>query len=133
MLWFLYGLSILLVWFENRCVVLPVWDRPPIFFNQALLWIVRLLLTYGTLGGLWAIYGFKTAAIALGFFYVVNKLTFKIYFDGEVRKTAARLRKLPPSPYANLDRDKSADEATLERETLELARDAVTRNVKGQV
>ena len=131
-LWFLYAVSLLVVWFENQCIVLPLWDRPLIFRSRALYWLIRLVLTYGTLIGLWMKYGVEAAAIAFAFYYVFNKLTFKKYFDRQVKETAARLIKTwHESPYFSLGRDKPPDQATVVREVLEAARESVIRNVKG--
>ncbi len=132
MLWLLYAASILCVWFENRWIVCawpldrPLWFSPA---NQSIFWVVRLLLTYGTLFGLWVRDDFKTAAIAFASYYVFNKLTFKTYFNREVQRTASR--------YAELSREEARgknqqiDEAALAQEAFELGRATVVRNMKG--
>lgn len=134
MLSVLYMLSILLVWYENRWIVCawpmdrPLWFSPGL--NQGLFWIVRIVISYGTLLGLWVANDFKTAAIAFVGYYVFNKLTFRIYFNREVQNTAQR--------YAERTREEAraknqqADESTIVRQTYELARMTVVRNMKGE-
>lgn len=133
MLWLLYGLSLVLVWFENRCIVLPLWDRPLLFqtIGQAPYWLLRLAITYGTLAGLWITQNFKTAAIAFVAYYILNKITFKVHFEREVQKAASRFRNLPPSAHADLLGEKLGGRASPEQEALELARQSVIQNVKG--
>lgn len=132
MLWFLYALSILLVWYENRWVVCawpldrPIWFSPG---NQSIFWIVRLLITYGTVLGLWVTYDFKTAAIAFAGYYIFNKLTFRTYFNREVQTKAHR--------YAEMSREEAkaknqqADEVAIMQQAFEVARMTVIRNMKG--
>jgi len=89
MLWLAFTASLMFVWFENKCLVLAVWNRPPIFFSQSILWLCRLALTYGTLWRIWHVYGARTAAVAFATFYSLNKLTFHFFFNREVKRVAA--------------------------------------------
>ena len=130
MLWVLYALSLLFVWFENKCVVLHRADRPVIFSNQAILWLLRLALTYGTLGGIWFVYGFWTAAIAFGAFYTLNKLTFSHYFSRQIKSTTVRCMKARMEEAAK--KHEQIDELQIEVEARELANYIVTSNVKGE-
>ena len=130
MLWVLYALSLVFVWLENRCIVQPRFDRPIIFSNQAILWILRLALTYGVLAGIWLAYGVWTAAIAFGASYVLNKLTFGHYFSKEVRATTARCMRMRMEAAAS--KHEQIDELKIGFEAQELATHIVMSNVKGE-
>lgn len=131
MLWVLYTLSLLFVGFENKCIVRPRLDKPLIFSsNQAVLFLLRLALTYGTLAGIWFLNGFWTAAIAFGAFYALNKLTFAYYFSKEVRVIAARCMKMHLEEAAG--KHGQVDELQIGLEAHELAKRIVTSNVKGE-
>ena len=93
LLWFLYGVAVLMTWYENRWIV-GAWpsDRP-MWFSPAMqgkFWILRLAVSYGTLAGLWYYDGLMTAAIAFVCYYVFQKVSFRIYFTREIQMTAQR-------------------------------------------
>jgi len=74
---------------------------------------------------------FKTAGIAFAGYYILNKATFKVYFDREVQEATARFRNLPPSPYAAILGETAGGRPNPEQEALDLARQYVIQNVKG--
>jgi hypothetical protein len=129
MLWVLYALNLGLVWFENKCIVQPRFDRPIIFSNAAILWVLRLTLTYGVLAGLWFVYGIRLAGIALGAFYVFNKWTFGFHCSREVRATTARCMRVRMEEAAR--KHEQIDELKIGLEAQALATQIVMSNVKG--
>ena len=130
--WFFYGIGILMTWFENRWIVgawptdRPIWFSPA---NQAKFWILRLVICYGIIAGLWFYDGWVTALIAFIAYYVFQKITFRIYFSREIMATAER--------YANLDREEAKSrneqvgESAIMQRALEAAKLTVVRNMKG--
>ncbi len=132
MLWFLYGVAILMVWYENRWIVCawpldrPMWFSPT---AQSMYWIVRLAVTYGTLIGLWATRDLTTAGVAFGAYYVLNKVTFRVYFNREVQQTAQRYARLS-TEEAQRD-NRPLDHSAVMQDALELAKTTVVRNMKG--
>lgn len=132
MLWILYALCILLLWYENRWIACswptdrPLWFSPR---NQGLLWLVRVVITYATLAGVWYQFGFGPALIAFAAYYVFGKISFRIYFDREVRQWATR--------FADFERKEAErkreafNEAEMWEKCFQRARWTVTRNMKG--
>jgi hypothetical protein len=129
-LWVLYALSLLFVWFENKFIVRPRYDRPLVFSNRAILWLLRLALTYGTLAGIWFVHGLWTAVIGLSAFYVFNKLTFAYYFSKMVQVTSARCFRTRLEEASN--KHEQIDESRMGLESHELAKCIVMSNVKGE-
>jgi len=92
--WILYALSFLLMWFENRLIVLSAAKRPVIFGTlsfQFILWITRLAFQYGSIIGIWYVNDIAIAILAFAIIYAFGKITFKIYFNKEVQWTASYL------------------------------------------
>jgi hypothetical protein len=88
--WILYLFSFLLHWYENKTIVLPIEKRPLIFsqrpYFQSLLFVIRLICQYGSIVGVWWVYGLFVAIVAFVISYVFGKLTFSIYRSKEMEE-----------------------------------------------
>ena len=129
--WLIYSLSFLLLWFENKIIVLPTVKRPVIFGSPSLqffLWIIRLAFQYGSIIGIWYFYGIVIAIVAFAISYIFGKITFKVYFNREVHWTAMHLvnilRKELETKGEQLSDDKICHKARIE------AYDTVVQNMK---
>lgn len=132
MWWTIYLLSFPLVWFENRWIVCswpsnrPLWFSPTI---QSIFWIARIAITYGSIAGIWYANGFIAAAIVFTAYYLFNKVTFKTYYDREIRESTLR--------YISLLREEtqlkneSIDEVKIQQEATQLAKTSALRNMRG--
>lgn len=89
MFWVLYLISFFLLWYENKTIVLDISKRPLIFsslpFFQPLLFMIRLAFQYGSIAGIWYTYNLYVAIIAFVISYLFGKITFRIYFNREIR------------------------------------------------
>jgi|GEM_PF-3388821 len=89
--WILYCIGFILIWFENKFIVReyplyrPLWFSP---INQSKFWLFRIVMTYGGFVGIWYIYGYKTAGIAFGIYFLFSHIIFRIYYRREVIKLA---------------------------------------------
>jgi hypothetical protein len=117
---FLLGflLGVALDWYENKFIVLDV-VRRPLFLstatNQLALFSVRLLVTYGSLAGLFFVYGAGPTVVAFVTYWVISSATFRTYFNREVRSVTKVL---------------IACEKLTEAEAFEYAVRVVTGNIK---
>lgn len=117
--------ALALVWYENKFIVLDVVRRPLILSsptNQAALFLVRMIITYGSLAGLFVVYGVAPAGVAFVAYWVFSSATFRTYFNREVRRVAKEIMMLEPD-------DDLSDKPT-EAEALEDATRIVTGNMK---
>ena len=118
-------LALALAWYENKFIVLDI-VRRPLFLssptNQVALWLARLVITYGSLVGLFFVYGVPLAGAAFVTYWVFSWATFRTYFSREVRMAAKEMMKSEPG-------DDPSDELT-EAEAFEAATRIVTGNVK---
>jgi len=123
--WVLYLLSLPLVWYENKYIVRPFLDRPPVFtpVNQSIFYGLRLLIAYGSLVGLWYFYNFWTALASLLIFGGFSKWTFRVYYRQQVRKQALFYRQ-------ELTRLEDQDPNSFEEYCLQLATEEVEKNMR---
>ena len=130
--WIFYIISFPLLWYENFCIVLSIAERPCIFRSptkQALFWIIRLVITYGSIAGIWYIYSLFVAIVAFIINYIFGKITFKIYFNQEVRETASYfIQKAKEEAQSS---GKLLDERKIEQEAFESAKTIVVQNMQG--
>lgn len=127
-----YIISFPLLWYENFCIVLSVAERPRILRSQtkqAIFWIIRLIITYGSIAGVWYVYGLLAAIVAFTINYVFGKITFKIYFNREVRETASYF--IQKAKEEAQSRGKLLDERKIEQEAFESAKTIVVQNMQG--
>jgi len=126
-----YIISFPLLWYENFCIVLSVWEKPRIFSqtNQAIFWIIRLIITYGSIAGVWYVYGLLAAIVAFAINYVFGKITFKIYFNRKVQETASYLIQMAEEEA--LSNNELSDKRKIEQESFELAKSIVIENMQG--
>jgi len=134
MLWFLYAVALLLVCYENRWIVCAWPLERPLWFSpsaQPRFFLVRSLLTYGTLVGLWVQYNVLTAGVAFLAYYALNKLTFKVYFDRKIRELAREFARHGEEEARKLKQPfDHIDQARTSRDALRLAKETVITNVK---
>jgi hypothetical protein len=130
--WIFYTISFPLLWYENLCVVLGPAERPGIVRSrtkQAVFWVVRLIITYGSIAGLWYVYGVLAAIVAFIANYAFGRITFRVYFNREVREIASYfVQKAKEEGRAS---GKSLDERRIEQEAFESAKAVVVQNVGG--
>ena len=130
MVWFLFFLGFLFAWYENHWIVCsyplgrPLWFSPR---NKSIFWIVRLAITYGSLLRIWRLHGFPLAVIAFIVYYAFAKITFRIYYNREVRKTALRYVELMREEAQG--KNEPIEEERLAQEATEIAKRTVHQNV----
>ena len=93
--WIPYGLSFLLVWYEHKFLKFYYsLDKPIIFASspahEGMFLIVRLLILYGSLGGLLYVYGIRTVIVAFLVYFAFLLVTYGVYFNREVHRTALK-------------------------------------------
>ena len=118
-------LGIAFDWYENKFIVLDVVRRPfalstPI--RQVALFLIRLVVTYGCLVGLFFVYGFWLTVAAFVGYWVFSWTTFRTYFGREVQRVAKVLMESEPG-------DDPDDRISL-AEAFEHATRIVTGNMK---
>lgn len=130
--WIFYIISFPLLWYEDFCIVLSVADRPRILRSptkQVLFWIIRLIITYGSIAGIWYTYNLFIAIVAFIINYVFGKITFKVYFNREVRETASYF--IEKAKEETRSRGELLDERKIEQEAFESAKNIVVQNIEG--
>jgi hypothetical protein len=134
MAWFvLYLLGFALVWYENRFIVCDMLDRPLWFTpkNQTMLWIVRLLITYGSLAGIWYAYAWPQALVAFVVYYAFEKVTFRRSYNREFRERYSRyLKRLREDAVKE---GELVDEQAMVTQASEFAHRTILRNMKGEL
>jgi hypothetical protein len=96
-----YLSGLVLSWYQNKFIVLDASRRPIVLStptNQVALYIGRLVITYGGLAGLLVAHGFRSAILAFATYWVLSEVTFRIYFNREVRRVAEILMSETPAP-----------------------------------
>lgn len=128
---FMYVTVFPLTLFENRFIVCDTLRRPIWFTkkNQTIFFLAKSTLAYGSmiLIGYSASWWFALAAfIAI---YIFNKITFNVSYNKQ-------LCKLADDYYRIMEKDprfgKGDDEKTLRLRGLEIAKDVILRNMKGE-
>ncbi|HUY27012.1 MAG TPA: hypothetical protein VMV27_06290 [Candidatus Binataceae bacterium] len=124
---FLVGflLALALVWYENKFIVLDVVGRPLFLsasMNQVALYLVRMVITYGSFAGLFFVYGAPLAGAAFVTYWMFSWATFRTYFGREVRRVAKGIMRSEP--------DDDPFYKTTEAEALEATTRIVTGNIK---
>jgi len=120
------------VWYENRFIVRDALDRPLSFTktNQTILWIGRLLITYGSLAGIWYSYGWLPALVGFVAYHAFQKVTFRQSYNREFSERYARY--LEGFRTRNISQGEIMDEQALMTQASELARETILRNMKGE-
>ena len=127
-----YIISFPLLLYENFCIVLNVAERPIILRSQtkqATFWTIRLIITYGSIIGVWYVYGLLAAIIAFTINYVFGKITFKIYFNREVWETASYF--IQKAKEEVRFSGELLNERKIEQEAFESAKNIVVQNMRG--
>lgn len=118
--------ALVLAWYENKYIVLDVAMRPLALStttHQAALYLVRLVVTFGSLVGIFFVYGSPLSVAALATYWIFSRATFRTYFNREVQTVAELLVKRKQG-------DDPADIPTA-AEALEDATQIVIANMKG--
>ncbi len=128
-----FVVGLLLEWYENKIIVLDVAHRPDVVatpLRQTILFLVRLLTTYGSLAGIFFVYGPISALVAFAVYWLFSAKTFRRRFDGEVLRVAKELmsadERLAKDPTWNMDDSERLTEA----DALKTARRIVEGNIK---
>jgi hypothetical protein len=132
MLWLaLYLIGFHFVWYENRFVVCDYGHRPLFFShaNQTVFWIVRLLITYGSIAGIWHAYGWQQALVAVAVYYTFEAATFRPSYDREFREEYSTILKYFREDMAS--KGEPSDEEALMRLASQSAHRTILRNMKG--
>lgn len=112
-----FAIGVALAWYENKFIVLDI-VRRPLFLstatNQAALYIVRLLVTYGSLVGLFFSYGPVSALAAFLTYWIISWATFRTYFNREVSRVA---KVLLASDFRDDSPEKGSESEAFERAT----------------
>jgi len=86
--WLLYVASFFCLWLENSMIVLTVAQKPRLFrspVGSMLPFLLKFITRYGSAAGLWYQYGYAIAAGALIASYFFGHITFKRYFNQQVK------------------------------------------------
>jgi hypothetical protein len=131
-LWFLLAAAAVMAWCENRWVVgeyplnRPFWFSAP---NQAKFFVVRILLTYGTLAALFYFHSFLVGLSAFVVYYAFNRITFHLYFSREVKSETAKYIQLVRQNYSG---QAQLDEIQIMQDAKMFATAKVNRNIEGR-
>ena len=90
--------------------------------NQVALYLVRMVITYGSFAGLFFVYGAPLAVAGFVTYWVFSWATFRTYFGREVRRVAKEIMASEPN-------DDPSNRPT-EAEAVEDATQIVAGNVK---
>ena len=127
-------LSLGIKWYENYCSVLTVPEKPPLLANNAgnlSVWFIRSLMMYGSIVGIWFVWGIWAALAAYAFKMIFSRGTLKYYHFTAVRKWAFYyLDKLTNKPKAN---GKTPDEKRLKEEALHRARSVIQKAMRDKM
>src|SRR5208282_1676268 len=133
MLWLPYTIAVLMTLYENRWIVhsypfdRPAWYSPK---AQTVFFVLRTVVIYATLAALWYKKGVLTAVIAFAGYYLFNKISFRLYFNKELKHAANEW-------VIYLKKDAVAkqlpqDQATIIKQAAEYAILQVRGNVQGK-
>ena len=130
--WALFTVAVVLQSIANRWIVLsyperPSWMSPK---GQARFFIARLLLICGALAGIWRQYNLLTAAVALGAYYLFERISIGVCYRRELQRLTRRCVEL--STIEAMKQDKATDEGTTNREAVEIATRIIKSRMKGQ-
>src|SRR4029450_4750186 len=131
MFWILYGLAVLLIWYENRFSVCDYLERPPWYTrtSQKILTIATLLVACVSVAGIWFLQGYITAGIAFFAWVAFCMFSFRYYYYRESRRLAAKFFEMSKSE--KLQKGERVDESDLWLEALQLGQRCVRRNMMG--
>jgi len=130
---FLYVFGILILWYENKCIVLDVFERPPIFqvSFQPIWWIGRIILLYGSIIGIWYVYGIPVAVVALVIKIIISQITFKHYFRKQVVMWMPHFYKILCEEAEK--RGQPFNENQTRFEAIEMSKKQVYKAIKGEL
>lgn len=86
----LYFFSYLMILYENAFAGMNIAEKPPIARGPSLFLLVAVL-TYGSIAGIWYVYGWKVALLSFFISWTFNKLTFRFFIRRNIHRTAQRL------------------------------------------
>jgi hypothetical protein len=119
--------------YENYCSVLTVLEKPPLLASKAgnlSVWFIRSLMMYGSIVGIWFVWGVWAALPAYAFKVIFSRGTLKYYHFKAVRKWACYyLDKLANEAKTNRQ---TLDEDQLKRQALLLAKTMVQKAMRNE-
>jgi hypothetical protein len=130
-LWFLLAASAAMAWCENRWIVGEYPLNRPFWFsssNQAKFFVIRIVLTYGTLGALCYFDGFVVGLSAFVVYFIFNKITSRFYFNREVKSETDKYVQFIRQNQSGVE---EPDEPQLMLAAKQFATERVTRNMQG--
>jgi hypothetical protein len=86
---FLYVLGLLLLVYDKYCTVLDVFEKPGLYQNPAepgTFSVARILISYGSLAGIWLSSGLYLVLGAWMFRFLVSTFTLKLFYNRQVKK-----------------------------------------------
>jgi hypothetical protein len=110
-----FFLALALDWYEDKFIVRDIFERPLFLMtpmNQAALYVVRMVVTYASLAGLFFVYGAPPAVAAFVTYWVFSWATFRTYFRREVRRVAKEIMTSEPDDEGRASEAEAIDEAT---------------------
>ena len=84
-------LSLAVKWYENYCSVLTVPEKPALLASKAgnlSVWLIRSLMMYGSIVGIWFVWGLWAVLPAYALKMIFSRGTLKYYHFKAVRKWA---------------------------------------------
>lgn len=98
--------------------------------GQARFFVARFLLICGTVAAMWRQYNLVTAGVALGAYYLLERISFGIYYNRELKRLARRYVEL--SAVDAKKQNKTMNEDATSREAIEIATRIIRSRVKGK-
>lgn len=86
---FLYILGLLLLVYDKYCTVLDVFEKPGLYQNPTehmTFSAARILISYGSIVGIWTTWGIYVALGAWVFRFLVSTFTLKLFYGRQVKK-----------------------------------------------
>lgn len=120
-----------MAWYENRWIVGEYPLNRPLWFsssNQAKFFVVRILLTYGTLAAICYLEGLVVGLLAFLLYHAFNEITFHFYFYREVKSEAEKCAQVILQNQSDQER---LDGIELMQNAKQFATAKVTRNMLG--
>lgn len=122
-----YIVSILVLWYKNFWIVLPDFKLPAIIRSptrRVILFVTGAIVSYSSIVGIWFLYGFGPAILAIVLSIIVSRSSYKRYLDREIRESAdwEYRRMLRERSSTNDPTPSEADESEMRREAFEIAR-----------
>ena len=129
-IWYLYLLSLIFLWYENKNIVIAASKRAPIYripFLRHTFRILRMCLQYGSVISIFYYHNIFYAILAFSISYLIGFVTYKMYFGREMDSNISKFQRL----IKRTPKGKALSDATVSDMAKQRAEDLVIRIVKG--